>query len=573
LSQSHNPPNRLFYECLLWIMHVLENEDKNLEQLKDESLQEALSVYYSEHYEDFSEVDYAFYGKVVTRYNSILEFFQQHLDIDLHIYRSASAESTARIKELMTTDNDDEKIDQLESLHLNKPEPSRNSIEDITRLMNRRKFLVRPSYQRSEVINLSKASSIIESILLGITLPAIFVFKRDNGQSEIIDGQQRILTILGYIDKEYMNEDGVAVKPKNSMFPLRSPKILTEYAGMKFHQLPEAAREKILDFELFIVSIEQKLNPGFDPIDLFIRLNDKPYPIKEHSFEMWNSWVEKDIITAIKEDVEKSKGWFYVRTADNKNFRDRMENEEIYLALTYLNYKKEYETTDKSLYVYQKEQRLSARVGDKTDISLLLNKASTDQETKEKLFAQIKATRSFVKKVRTLLITEDVETIEVTQHLKERLDNVFNSLDRQSYRRTYQDFYILWKIVAPLNFEMIKKHRHQIVEELKRIISFSKNIPDSLQGGAGLQKFDEELAAFHSTYAIDSRKIVLSEDQIKGLLAKQENLCAISGTPLYWGDDIEIDHKVPLSRGGKDALDNLQAVHKDNNRRKGATET
>ncbi len=131
LSQSDNPPNRFFYECLLWAMHVLENEDKNVEQLIDEPLQESLSAYHLEHYEDFSDVDYAFYAKVVTRYNSILEFFQRHLNVDLHLYRSASAESTARIKELMTADDNDEKIDQLESLRLNKPDPSRSSIEDI----------------------------------------------------------------------------------------------------------------------------------------------------------------------------------------------------------------------------------------------------------------------------------------------------------------------------------------------------------------------------------------------------------------------------------------------------------
>ena len=66
-------------------------------------------------------------------------------------------------------------------------------------MIERIKFLVRPSYQRSEVINLLKASAIIESILLGINLPPIFIFKRLDGVSEVIDGQQRLLTILGFI--------------------------------------------------------------------------------------------------------------------------------------------------------------------------------------------------------------------------------------------------------------------------------------------------------------------------------------------------------------------------------------
>ena len=59
------------------------------------------------------------------------------------------------------------RLEELEKLRLNKPEPSRNAIEDIIRSMQRNRFLVRPSYQRQEVINPAKMSAIIESVLLG----------------------------------------------------------------------------------------------------------------------------------------------------------------------------------------------------------------------------------------------------------------------------------------------------------------------------------------------------------------------------------------------------------------------
>ncbi|MDF1868695.1 MAG: DUF262 domain-containing protein, partial [Saprospiraceae bacterium] len=253
--------NRLFLECLLWVLQVIDNEGQSITLLSQENIKLKIVEYYNEKQEDFSDVDYAFYAKVITRYNSVLDFYEGEFDVDLSMYKSANEESKAQMKELMSDSEDENIIGQLESLRLNKPEPSRTSIEDISRVMTRRKFLVRPSYQRSEVINLPKASSIIESILLGIALPAIFVYKRLNGVSEVIDGQQRILTILSYIGGEYVNEEGVSVKPKNSGFTLRSPKILREYTGKKFYELPEAAQEKILDFELFVVSIEQKLNP------------------------------------------------------------------------------------------------------------------------------------------------------------------------------------------------------------------------------------------------------------------------------------------------------------------------
>jgi hypothetical protein len=561
--------NRLFLECLLWILQILDNEDFDFNELNSEKVKTKLIQYYKDRIEDFSDVDYAFYGKVLARYNSMITFAHNEFKLDLNIYKSANDESKSQMKLLMADNEDGNIIGQLESLRLNKPEPSRTSIEDISRVMTRRKFLVRPSYQRSEVINLPKASSIIESILLGIALPAIFVYKRLNGVSEVIDGQQRILTILSYIGGEYVNEEGSSVKPKNSGFTLRSPKILKEYTGKKFYDIPDVAQEKILNFELFVVTIEEKLNPGFDPIDLFIRLNDKPYPIKEHSFEMWNSWADKEIITAIKDEVKKERGWFYVRSSDRSNFRDRMENEEIFALLTYLGYKSLYDSKFKSLDIFQKENRLNARISNKKDISHLMNEVSSDEQTKARLFDEIKKTKSFIKKIRLLLVDSDLNDQNVDQYLKDKLDKIFNSVERLTFRRTFQDFYILWYIISPISYEMMKKYRQEIASELKEYFAFSKNIPEEDSDGKGYSKFIKNISLFHSKYEIEKRKLFLTDTEIKDLIAKQNNTCPISNTPLFWGDDIEVDHIMPLALGGKDEHSNLQVTHKDSNRSKG----
>ncbi|OKH55659.1 hypothetical protein NIES2101_02280 [Calothrix sp. HK-06] len=54
------------------------------------------------------------------------------------------------------------------------------------------------------------------------------------------------------------------------------------------------------------------------------------------------------------------------------------------------------------------------------------------------------------------------------------------------------------------------------------------------------------------------------------MLREQGNRCAISGTLIFIGDDIEVDHNKPISIGGEDSLGNLQIAHKDSNRGKGA---
>lgn len=93
-------------------------------------------------------------------------------------------------------------------MRINKPEPTSFEIGDICRQMERQKFLLRPPYQRDEVIDKKKASAIIESLLLGIKLPPVFVFKHKDGLSEVVDGQQRLLSIIGFIGKPYKDENG-----------------------------------------------------------------------------------------------------------------------------------------------------------------------------------------------------------------------------------------------------------------------------------------------------------------------------------------------------------------------------
>ena len=49
--------------------------------------------------------------------------------------------------------------------------------------------------------------------------------------------------------------------------------------------------------------------------------------------------------------------------------------------------------------------------------------------------------------------------------------------------------------------------------------------------------------------------------RVATLLKKQKGKCAYCGLFFHDGDLMEIDHKVPRSKGGKDSYDNLQLLH------------
>ncbi len=461
------------------------------------------------------------------------------------------------------------KLGELESLRVTKPEPSRNSIDDLTRVMKRNLFLVRPSYQRSEVISIPKASSIIESILLDISLPPIFIYKRKDGISEVIDGQQRLLTILGFIGETYMDESGRQCTTKNSGFSLKGLKILEKLNYKNYESLDLSLQDKILDFELFVVEIQENINPQFNPVDLFVRLNNKPYPIRDNSFEMWNSWVDREVIENIRKNTEKHRNWFYLKLIKERKDRDRMENEELYISLAYLEYQRmKDKNSEKYLYIYSKNNKISVRIGSSQDITRLLQRVSEREEIKNDFLKGIKNVESFVRKIKLVLLDRDIESKdELKRFFREDLNLLFKAQRQvRSFRRTKQDFYILWYLLAPLNLEMVKFCRSNIKKDLHSIFYALRNNSEKFSKKDFLSQAQE----FHSNYSIEERKTKLSEAKKAEMLKKQANRCPISGAPLFIGDEIEVDHDIPLSIGGMDSVENLQITHKDSNRSKGS---
>jgi hypothetical protein len=419
---------------------------------------------------------------------------------------------------------------------------------------------------------LSKASAIIESILLGINLPPIFIFKRLDGVLEVIDGQQRLLTILGFIGQKYLDEDNNKSHPRNSRFSLRGLRILKNLNGKKFTNLANYLQDKILDFELLVVEIDESLNPNFNPVDLFIRLNDKPYPIRENSFEMWNSWVERDVIARIKENVNKHLSWFHLKIARNRNDRDRMENEKLYTSLVYLEFEKlKNREILTYLDIYKNTDRINARIRSIKGITNLLTLVSQDADCQQQFLDSIKNVESFIYKVRLVLLDKDIpEKPELMNYLKSELDGFYKARkESSSLKRTKQDFYILWYALNPLNLQMVKHFRLEIKKELQDIFYNMKNVPPAAHSNErGAENF---INNFHQKYKVQVRKTKLSESEKENLIKQQGNRCAISGAPIFLGDDIEVDHKNPLALGGEDTKDNLQIAHKDSNRRKGAS--
>ena len=98
--------------------------------------------------------------------------------------------------------------------------------------------LVKPELQRNYVWDKASASRFIDSILLGLPIPSIFLAKQSDEKLLIIDGYQRIMTVFDYV-RGIFSVDNKVFKLSNS------DKINERWRGKAFSELSETEQRKI----------------------------------------------------------------------------------------------------------------------------------------------------------------------------------------------------------------------------------------------------------------------------------------------------------------------------------------
>jgi hypothetical protein len=73
------------------------------------------------------------------------------------------------------------------------------SIGEVISMYERGEIILNPTYQRFYRWNYEQKTRLIESILIGLPLPSIFVAQTDDGPWEVVDGLQRLSTILEFV--------------------------------------------------------------------------------------------------------------------------------------------------------------------------------------------------------------------------------------------------------------------------------------------------------------------------------------------------------------------------------------
>lgn len=64
-----------------------------------------------------------------------------------------------------------------------------------------------PGFQRNFVWDIKRASKLIESIIIGLPIPQIFLYQESRNKFLVIDGQQRLMSIYYFIEQRFPKDD------------------------------------------------------------------------------------------------------------------------------------------------------------------------------------------------------------------------------------------------------------------------------------------------------------------------------------------------------------------------------
>lgn len=474
--------SKLFFEAIFWGISIIKInnhtiEDKEIKRISTEIITNSQDNLYWERIINnpskditvlFDPTGSHYYSSTNNRFNFVANLLSSLCKVDF----SKNLKNPTGFQEIISVDLQHE---ELKHYQLNKPIPETLTIEDIISDMQKDRFMVRPEYQRSEVKNVQKASYLMESIMLGINIPPIFVYKRSDKVKEVIDGQQRLLTILGFLGKTYKDENGTVSVSNKDLFKLSKLRILTELNGLNVNTIPDHFVDKILEFPIDVIEINQDINPEFSQTDLFARLNTKPYPIKENTFEMWNAYIDKEIILRIRKIADKYETVIF-KTKDT-----RMKVEELIASLAYLHYRISNTGAELKhmLNVYKKQEKICARIASKETVTSTLSEASNKNPS---LFlTSVNSVEEFAEKIDCLI-----------DHNPEKLKELFSHSRKGTQHKTDQNYYFLWAMLQRVSKDDVIKHKQLIFDAATKLFSVIQKSSDDY----GVEDFFKDIEQF-----------------------------------------------------------------------------
>lgn len=119
---------------------------------------------------------------------------------------------------------------------------------------------LRPEYQRRLRWDVRKKSKLIESFLMNVPIPSVFLYEHSIGAFEVMDGQQRLNTVVEFLEDR---------------FSLSGLEIWPSLNGRKFSQLPPLLKRGLERAKLSAITLIADPTEITDSIDLRAQVFDR----------------------------------------------------------------------------------------------------------------------------------------------------------------------------------------------------------------------------------------------------------------------------------------------------------
>lgn len=139
------------------------------------------------------------------------------------------------------------------------------SISDLVEMIKTGDIVLNPEYQRDYIWDDTKASLLVESILLNVPIPVVYVAEDEDGCWNVVDGLQRLNSISRYMNNE---------------FTLRGLEVLSDFNKKRYHQLNPKASRILRNGIIRIILIFKESHPDIK-YEIFMRLNKGAITLSE----------------------------------------------------------------------------------------------------------------------------------------------------------------------------------------------------------------------------------------------------------------------------------------------------
>ncbi|WP_036516520.1 DUF262 domain-containing protein [Nocardioides sp. J54] len=143
------------------------------------------------------------------------------------------------------------------------------SVRELVRMVSEGELNVSPEYQRLFRWDVQSESRLIESLILGLPVPSLFVATNDDFTLEVVDGLQRLSTLVHFVDP---TKDSLKALGKDSALVLNELETVPQLNGVSYADLPKELQLHFSRTTLQLTALTDKSDYDVR-FELFDRLN------------------------------------------------------------------------------------------------------------------------------------------------------------------------------------------------------------------------------------------------------------------------------------------------------------